>query len=92
MISMPDRRAEAFFLGPAMLISEHSQLSAPGPPSLLAPDLGGLLLFRRLGPSKLGLDFIQQDSSRQETIQRLRAFFLAPDPDAGRQMVEHHTG
>ena len=75
-----------------MLVAEHSQLSTPGTLPLLTPDLGDLLFFRRIGSFKLNLDFIQQDSSSQKTIERLRALFLALDPATGRSMVEQDAG
>ena len=81
-----------FLFGLAMLFIEHPGLGAPGTLSLLAPNLGGPLFFRRLDTFKLGLDFIQQDSSGQEAIERLGAFLLALDPDAGGPMVEYDTG
>ena len=86
------RRLCDFLLGLAMLFIEHPRPGAPGTLSLLAPDLGGLLFFRRLDTSELGLDFIQQDSSGQETIERLGAFLLALDPDTRWPVIEHHTG
>lgn len=88
VILRPHRRSEVFFLGLAVFGVEHSQLSTPGTPSLLAPDLGGNLFFRRFDSFKLSLDFIQQDSSSQKPIERLRALFLALDPDTGWSMVE----
>lgn len=88
MVARPDRRSLPLFLRLAAFFGEHPLLGAARAPSLLTPDLGGLLLFRRLGSFKLSLDLIQQDSSSQEAIERLRALLLAPDPDTGRPMVE----
>ena len=88
----PHGGSAPFLLGLVMLLVKHPRLCAPGTLSLLAPDLGGPLFFRRLDASKLGLDFIQQDSSGQETVERLRAFLLALDPDAGGPMIEYDTG
>ena len=77
----PHRGSAVFLLCLVMLLIEHARFGAPGTLSLLAPDLGGPLFFRRLDTSKLGLDFIQQDSSGQETIEGLGALLLALDPD-----------
>ena len=81
-----------FLFGLAMLFIEHPRLGAPGTLSLLAPNLGGPLFLRRLGVSNLGLDFIQQNSSGQETIELLGALLLALDPDTRRPVIEQHTG
>ena len=88
----PHRGSAAFLLGLVMLFVKHPRLGAPGTLSLLAPNLGGPLFFRRLDTSKLGLDLIEQDSARQVTIERLRALLLALDPDSGWPMIEYDTG
>src|SRR5262249_43706323 len=74
------------------LIREQFQLGASRSLSFPAADPGNLLLGRSSDPSLLRLDLIQQDSSRQKTIEGLRALSLALHTNARGPMVEHDAG
>ena len=86
------RGSEGFFFRLVVLIGKQFELSAAGALSFLAADPGNLLLSRGTGSLYFCLDFIQQDSSSQKTIESLRALSLALHPNAGGAMVEHNTG
>jgi len=88
----PHGGSAPFLLSLVMLLVKHARLGATGTSSFLAADLCGLLLLRGLDASEFGVDFIQQDSSGQEAIERLRPFLLALDPHSRWPMVEYDTG
>src|SRR5207253_11480690 len=70
------RGSEGFLFRLMALIREQLKLGAPGALSFLATDPRDLLLFRGTRSSYLRLDFVEQDSSSQKTIECLRALSL----------------
>src|SRR5262245_24848747 len=74
------------------LIREQFKLGASRPLSFLTADPGNLLLGRGTDPSELRFDLIQQDSSRQKTIEGLRALSLALHTNTRGSMMEHDAG
>ena len=83
--------SEGFLFRLVALIGEQLELGASRAFSFLAADPGDLLLFRGTGSSDFRLDFIQQNSSSQKTIESLRALSLTLHPNARGPMVEHNT-
>lgn len=89
MIFRPDRSATRFLFTEVALIRDKLELGAPGALSFLPPDPGDLLLFGGLNSFELCLDFIEQDTTGEKTIERLRALLLALDPDTARPVMEN---
>ena len=83
--------SERFLFRLVALIGEQLQLGASRALSFLAADPGDLLLFRGTSSLELRLDFIQQNSSSQKTIECLRALSLALHPNARGPMVQYNT-
>src|SRR5688500_8554403 len=85
------RRAQRLLFPLMTLVGEDAELGAAGALAFLTANFGyalglvvGLSFDRRL-------DLVQQQSSSQITVQRLGALFLAPDPNAGRSVVQQHA-
>ena len=89
VIFRPDRSAARFLFTEVALIRDKLELGAPGALSFLPSNSGDLLLFGGLGSFELCLDFVEQDTTGEKTIERLRALLLALDPDTARPVMEN---
>ncbi len=92
MVVRPHGGAEGFFLRLVALISKQPKLGPPGAPSFLPTDPFDPLFFGGPHSCQLCLDFIQKDSSREETVEALGALLLTLNPNARGPMVEQHAG
>jgi hypothetical protein len=91
VVFRPHRGPRRFLLRLVTLIGEELLLRAPRASSLLPANSRDFLLLGRFGASQLRFDFVQQDSARQETIERLRALLLAFHPNARGPVMQHDT-
>jgi hypothetical protein len=84
-----NRGAQGFFLSLMTFVCEEAKLGPAGALSFLTADLGDASGFIARRSADGRLDLVQQESSRQEAVERLGALTLALDLDSRGAMVQH---